>query len=67
MFYTNFEDNDFNCTGKFSYRHGNFHNAEAATWGALKIQVKVSVNSRENTYASVSSLIKLQDLGLQLC
>ena len=46
---------------------GNFHNTEAATGGALKIQIKVSQNSRENTYASVSFLIKLQGLGLQLC
>ena len=44
-----------------------FHNTEAATGGALKIQIKVSQNSREDTYASVSFLIKLQGLGLQLC
>ena len=44
-----------------------FHNTEAATGGALKIQIKVSQNSRKNTYASVSFLIKMQGLGLQLC
>ena len=32
----------------------NFHNTEAATGGALKIQIKVSQKLRENTYASVS-------------
>ena len=52
-----FEDDDFNCAGKFCYRHGNFHNTEAATGGALKIQIKVSQNSREDTYASVSLII----------
>ena len=67
IFYTDFEDGDFSCTGKFYYRHGNFHNTEAATGGALKIQIKVSQNSRKNTYASVSFLIKMQGLGLQLC
>ena len=40
MFFTDFEDDDFNCTGKFCYRHGNFHNTEAATGGALKTQIK---------------------------
>ena len=35
--------------------------------GHFKIQIKVSQNSRENTYANVSFLIKLQGLGLQLC
>ena len=33
-----------NCTGKFCYRHRNFQNTEAATAGALKIQIKVSQN-----------------------
>ena len=33
---------------------------EAATGGALKIQIKVPQNLRENTYARVSFLIKLQ-------
>ena len=67
MFYTDFEDDDFNYTGKFCYRHGNFHNTEAATGGALKIQMKVSQNWRPNTYASVSFQIKMQGSGLQLC
>ena len=40
-------------TGKFCYRHGNFHNKEAATGCALKIQIKFPQNSRENTFASV--------------
>ena len=65
--YTDFKDDDFNCTGKFCYWHGNFQNTEAATGDALKIQIKVSKNSQENTYASVSFLVKLQGLGLQLC
>ena len=43
------------------------HNTKAATGGALKIQIKVSQNSRENTYVSASFLIKLHGLGLQLC
>ena len=30
------------------------YNTEAATGGALKIQIIVSQNSRQNTYASVS-------------
>ena len=30
IFYTDFEDDDFNCTGKFCYLHGNVHNTEAA-------------------------------------
>ena len=47
-----------NSTRKFCYRHGNIQNAEAATEGVLKIQIKVSQNSRENTYC--------QALGLQL-
>ena len=34
-----------NCTDKFCYRHVNFQIAEAATEGALKIQIKVSQNS----------------------
>ena len=55
-----------NCTGKFCYRHGKFQNTEAATGGFLKIQIKVSQNSRENTYARVSFLKKVQALGLQL-
>ena len=33
----------------------------------LKIKSKVSQNSRKNTYASASFLIKLQSLGLKLC
>ena len=32
----------------FCYWHGNFDNTKAATGGALKIQIKVSQNSREN-------------------
>ena len=60
IIYTDFEDNDFNCTSKFCYQHGNFHNTEAATGGVLKIQIRVSQNLPENTYASVSFLIKLQ-------
>ena len=55
-----------NCAGKFCYRHGLFHNTKAATGDVLKTQMKVSQNSLENTYVSVSSLIKLQGLGLQL-
>ena len=55
-----------NCTGKFCYRQGNFHNTEAATGSVLKIQIKVSQNSRENTYAGVSFLKMLQGLGQQL-
>ena len=55
-----------NCTGKFCYRHGKFQNTEVATGGILKIKIKVSQNSRENTYARVSFLTKLQTLGLQL-
>ena len=35
---------DFNCTVKFCYQHGNFQNTEAATGGVLKIQIKVSQN-----------------------
>ena len=54
MFYTDFEDDDFNCKGKFCYRHGNFHNTEGATGGVLKIQIKVSQNSGKNTYANAS-------------
>ena len=37
-----------NCTGTSSYRQGHFQNTEAATRGVLKIQIKVSQNSREN-------------------
>ena len=48
---------NFNCTGKFCYRHGNFQNTEEATGSVLKIQIK--------TYARVSFLIKLQGLGLR--
>ena len=66
IFYTDFEDDDFNCTGTFWYSQGNFQNTEAATGGLLKIQIKVSQNSQENNYASVSFLIKLQGLGLHL-
>ena len=62
ILHTDFEDDDFDCNGKFCYQHGNFHNTEAATGVALKIQIKVSQNSRENTYASVAFLIKLQGL-----
>ena len=40
-----------NCTGKFCYRHVNFQNTVAATGGVHKIQIKVSQNSRESTYA----------------
>ena len=40
---------------------------QAATGYTLKIQIKDLQNSRENTYVSVSFLIKLQGLGLQLC
>ena len=47
-------------THTHTHRHGNFHNTEAATGGVLKIQIKVSQNSRENTYASVGFLKKLQ-------
>ena len=54
------------CSGKLCYRHGNIQNTEAATGGVLKIQIKVSQNSWENTYARVSFLIKLQALDLQL-
>ena len=57
---------DFNCTGKFCYQHGNFQNTEAATGGVLKIQIKFSQNWRENTYARVSILVKLEGLRLQL-
>ena len=39
-----------NCTGKFCYRHGNVQNTEATTGGALKIQIKVSQNSREHLW-----------------
>ena len=53
IFSTDFEDDDFDCAGKFCYRHGNVHNTEAATEGVLKIKIKVSQNSRENTYASM--------------
>ena len=60
MFFTDFEDDDFKCTGKFCYRHGDFHNTEAATGGAPKIQIRVSQDLPENTYASVSFLIKLE-------
>ena len=66
MFYTDFKDNDFNSTGKFCYQHGDFQDTESATGGLLKIQIKVSQNSQENNYASVSFLIKLQGLGLHL-
>ena len=58
--FTDFEDDDFNCTGKFCCREENFHNTEAATEGALKIQIKVSQNLPEKTYASVYFLIKLE-------
>ena len=51
-----FEDDDFNGSGKFCYRHGNFHITETASRDSLKIQIKVSEN-----------LIKSQGLGLQLC
>ena len=56
----------FNSTGKFCYQHGDFQDTESATGGLLKIQIKVSQNSQENNYASVSFLIKLQGLGLHL-
>ena len=42
------------CAGKFCHRQGNFQNTEAATGGVLKIQMKVSQNSRENTCDWVS-------------
>ena len=60
------KNDDINCAGQFCYRHGLFHNTKAATGDVLKTQIKVSQNSLENTYVSVSSLIKLQGLGLQL-
>ena len=58
IFCTVFEDDDFNCTGKFYYRYGNFYNKVAVTGCALKIQIKVSQNSRENTDARPASLLK---------
>ena len=36
-----------NYTGKFCYRHGNFQSAEAV----IKVFLKMSQNSQENTYA----------------
>ena len=55
-----------NSIGKFCCGHGNFQNTEAATGGVLKIHIKVSQNSPENTYSRVSFFIKLLALGLQL-
>ena len=55
-----------NSTGTFCCQHGNFQNTEAATGGVLKVQIKISQNSPENTYSRVSFLVKLQALGLQL-
>ena len=54
-----------NCTGKFCYQHGNFHDTEAASGSVLKIQIEDSQNSRENTYAGVCFLKTLQGLGQQ--
>ena len=56
--------NSATSTGKFCYQYGNFQNTEAATGGVLKTQIKVSQNSREKTYARISFLVKLKDLGL---
>ena len=56
--------NSATSTGKFCYQYGNFQNTEAATGGVLKTQIKVSQNSREKTYARISILVKLKDLGL---
>ena len=55
-----------NCPGKICYQHGNFKNTEVAAGSVLKIQIKISQNSQENTYARVSFLKRLQVLGLQL-
>ena len=63
-YFTDFEDDDFNCTGKFCYQYGNFQNTEAATGGVLKTQIKVSQNSREKTYVRISFLVKLEGLDL---
>ena len=63
IFYSDFEDNDFDCTGKFCYWHGNFQNQKQPLEVFLKFNV--SQNSWENTYARVSFLIKLQGSGLQ--
>ena len=54
------ETNRWKSINTHTHRHGNFHNTEAATGAVLKIQIKVSQNSRENTYASVCFLKKLQ-------
>ena len=55
-----------NCTGKFCYQYGTFQNTDAPIGRVLKIQIKVSQNSWENTSARVSLLITFQTLGLQL-
>ena len=46
--------------------HKNY-SSEAATGGVLeeKVFLEISQNSQENTYASVSILIKLQPSGLK--